>query len=450
MKNQGTTLAVIEAVAADAFGSKSEKRALILRNTDNWLNQLLSEWTVLSGEDSEIEREVNLNTPEEVLHEDQSLAPNVEASEHGGKDHRPTKAKSDGNVGDFDVHIKRTEEELAELRQEKRVSSPPTRDYRDRRTYDEYDPSGYYLRKGYRYREEEPRTTSRKYDGDEQEKRPDVQEPEKERKSTKWSEKTPSRLAFDSAIKFKAKAQKARDTVKEKTREKEIHASSAKSRDRDHRSARMDKQISRRAYVEDDYSNSDSRDTVKEKTREKEIHASSAKSRDQDHRSARMDKQSSRRAYVEDDYSSSDSDSATYVTINRPPSPRPPFDSILRPRPKPEPTRRPTSGREEEKNGEDEEEHKRHGRKETAREYIERSQRPGTPGRTSSSRTYWGPPSDRQSSRREEEEDEEEEYWRSIHGNAKEYIDRSQRPGTSGRTSSSRTYWESAGDRQSR
>ena len=401
MKNQGTTLAVIEAVAADAFGSKSEKRALILRNTDNWLNQLLSEWTVLSGEDSEIEREVNLNTPEELLHEDQSLAPNVEASEHGGKDHRPTKAKSDGNVGDFDVHIKRTEEELAELRQEKRVSSPPTRDYRDRRTYDEYDPSGYYLRKGYRYREEEPRTTSRKYDGDEQEKRPDVQEPEKERKSTKWSEKTPSRLAFDSAIKFKAKAQKARDTVKEKTREKEMHASSAKSRD-------------------------------------------------QDHRSARMDKQSSRRAYVEDDYSSSDSDSATYVTINRPPSPRPPFDYILRPRPKPEPTRRPTSGREEEKNGEDEEEHKRHGRKETAREYIERSQRPGTPGRTSSSRTYWGPPSDRQSSRREEEEDEEEEYWRSIHGNAKEYIDRSQRPGTSGRTSSSRTYWESAGDRQSR
>ena len=395
MKNQGTTLAVIEAVAADAFGSKSEKRALILRNTDNWLNQLLSEWTVLSGEDSEIEREVNLNIPEELLHEDQLLAPNVEASKHSEKDHRPTKAKSDGNVGDFDVNVKCAEEELAELRQEKRVSSPPARDYRDQRTYEEYGPSGSYFDEPYRYREEEPRTTSRKYDGYEQERRPDVREPEKERKSTKWSEKTPSRLAFDNAIKFKAKAQKARDTAREKTREKEIHASSAKSRD-------------------------------------------------QDHRSAWMDKQSSRRAYVEDDYSSSDSDTATYVTINTPPRRPPPFNSILRPRPKPEPTRRPTSGREEEKNEGDDGEDKWHDIHENAREYYERSQRPGT------SRTYWGSLSDRQSSRREEEEDGEEDLWHSIHEAARDYCGRSQRPGTSGRTSSSRTYWGSAGDRQSR
>jgi hypothetical protein len=326
MKNQETTLAVIEAAAAGAFGSKSEKRALILRNTDNWLNQLLSEWTVLSSEDPEIEREVNLNIPEELPHEDQSLAPNVEASEHGRKDYRPTKVKSDGNVSDFDVHIKRSEEELAEPRREKRVSSPPTRNYRDRRIYEEYGPSGSYFDEGYRHREEEPRTTLRKYDDHEREKRPDVREPEKERKSTKWPEKAANDLPFAPGLKFKAKAGKAREAVKEKTQEKETHASSAKTRDRGQRGERMDKQRSRRAYV---------------------------------------------------------------------PLPRTlklAYNLSPRAEPEPEPTRRPTSRREEEEeeeeDKEDKEEHKWHGRKETAREYIERSQRPGLSVGPSSSRTY--------------------------------------------------------------
>ena len=255
--------------------------------------------------------------------------------------------------------------------------STPNREYRDGKVYEERTPNPSYFDESYRYRDEEPRTTFRKYDGYERERRPDFGQPEKERKSTKWPEKTASELPFGIALKFKVKAQKTRDAVKEKAREKarekEIHASSTKSRDRDHRSARMDKQSSRRAYVEDDYSSSDSdtvtyatinrpsqprpskspydftprsevpvkmqkvRETVKEKTREKEIRASRAKSRD---RSARMDKQSSRRAYVEDDYSSSDSDTVTYATINRPSQPRPsksPYDSTPRPRSKPEP-----------------------------------------------------------------------------------------------------------------
>ena len=251
---------------------------------------------------------------------------------------------------------------LAQLRKEAMTRDPPprpaaypmrppppstsNREYRDGRIYEERAPNASYFDEGYRYREEDPRTTSRKYDGYERERRPDFGQPEKERKSTKWPEKTASGLSFNSALKFKVKAQKARETVKEKTREKEIHASSAKSRDRDHRSARMDKQ-------------------------------------------------SSRRAYVEDDYSSSDSDTATYVTINRPSPPRPsnsPYDSTPRPRSKPEPPRRSTSTL--------------------------------------------------------DEEDEDEDKWRDIHGTAKEYIERSQRPGVSGRSSSSRTYWGSTGDRQ--
>jgi curved DNA-binding protein CbpA len=225
--------------------------------------------------------------------------------------------------------------------------STPNREYRDGKVYEERAPS--YFDEGYRYRDEEPRTTSRKYDGYERERRPDFGQPEKERKSTKWPEKTASELPFGIALKFKAKAQKTRDAVKEKAREKEMHASSAKSRDRDHRSARMDKQSSRRAYVEDD--------------------------------------------------DSSDSDTATYVTVNGP-SPRPsksPYDSTPQPRSKPEPPRRSTSNLDEEDEDEEDKWHSFHG---TAKEYIERSQRPGLPGRPSSSRTYWEFGEDRQSGRK--------------------------------------------------
>lgn len=228
MKNQETTLAVINAAAIGASGSKSEKRALALRNTDNWLNQLLSEWTVLSGEAPEIKRDLCQNTPEELSHEGQSWVPNIEASEHGGKDHHPAKAnaKSGRNVGDLDVRIKRAEEELAKLRQEERVSSLLG-----------LDPSDSYFEEDYHYWEKEPRTTSEKYDVFEPERRPYVREPEKERKSTKWPEKAANDLPFNLAVKL----QKAKEGAKQSMQEKET----------------TDKQSNRRACIEDD-SGSDS------------------------------------------------------------------------------------------------------------------------------------------------------------------------------------------------
>jgi hypothetical protein len=64
------------------------------------------------------------------------------------------------------------------------------------------------------------------------EKRLDARKPEKERESTKWPEKAANDLPFAPGLKFKAKAGKAREAVKEKTQEKETHASSAKTRDR--------------------------------------------------------------------------------------------------------------------------------------------------------------------------------------------------------------------------
>jgi hypothetical protein len=341
VKNHETTLAVIEAAAASASGSKSEKRALVLRNTDNWLSQLLSEWTVLSGEAPEIERDVNQDTLEELLHEDQSPATNVESPE-------PTKVKSGEHVGDLDVRTKRAEEGLAGLHQEKRVSPllgqswTPTQDYWGGRIYEELEPSDfsegdhyyrereqqatsgkydpferdyyyrekepqttsgkyerdYYYRekepqttsgkhvfeRDYYDREKEPQTTSGKYDVSELKRRPYVRELEKERKSTERPEKAANALPFNIAAKFKEKA--------------------------------------------------------KQKTQERET----------------TDKQSNRRAYVEDD-SSSGPDTATYGTINKP-QPRtskPVYDLPPHTKSKPEPTRRPTLRREKEENWETEE-----------------------------------------------------------------------------------------------
>jgi hypothetical protein len=237
VKNQETTLAVIKTAAASASGSKSEKRALILQNTDNWLNQLLSEWTVLSGEPQEIMLDVNEDTPEELSHEDQSPAPNVEASRHGGKHHHPTEAKSGGHVGDIDIRMKRAAEELAKLHQEKRVSSflgqpsTPTQDYQDGRICEEREPSGFYSEEGYHYREEEPQTATEKYDVFELERRPYARELEKEKKSTKLPEEAPYDVPYNIAAEMKAKA-------KQRMQEKET----------------TDKQSNRQTYVEDDSS----------------------------------------------------------------------------------------------------------------------------------------------------------------------------------------------------
>jgi len=238
---------------------------------------------------------------------------------------------------------------LAQLKKEAMTRDPSPRTpaypkYRDGGIYEERAPNASYFEEGYRYWEEEPRTTYRMYDGYERERRPDL----KERKSTKWPEKLASGLPFNSALKFELKAQKARETVKEKTREKEIHVPSAKSRDRDHRSARMDKQSSRS------------------------------------------------RAYMEDDYSSSNT---TYVTISRPSPPRPSkslSNSTPRPRSKPEHARRSTSTLDKE----DEDEDKWHSIHGNAKEYIERSQRPVLSGPPMIPRTIRGLSEDRQPERK--------------------------------------------------
>ena len=84
---------------------------------------------------------------------------------------------------------------LAQLRKEQAARDPPPRpapysarpppqatptwEYRDGRVYEEREPSGAYFDEGVRYREEEPRTTSRKYSGYERERKPDLGQPEK-------------------------------------------------------------------------------------------------------------------------------------------------------------------------------------------------------------------------------------------------------------------------------
>ena len=47
VKSQSSSLAIIEAATAAATGSKSDKRALVLRNTKEWLEMLIDDWTVL-------------------------------------------------------------------------------------------------------------------------------------------------------------------------------------------------------------------------------------------------------------------------------------------------------------------------------------------------------------------------------------------------------------------
>jgi curved DNA-binding protein CbpA len=219
--------------------------------------------------------------------------------------------------------------------------STPTREYRDGRIYEERGPSRSYFEEGYRYREEEPRTTSRKYNGYERERKSEFGQREKERKSTKWPEKAANDLPFNIAPKFKAKAQKTGEKINEKTREKETHAASARSKHQTQRKERMDKPSGRRRYIEDD--------------------------------------------------SSSDSDIATYVTTKKPPPrpPKPSYDSPPCTKSKPAPTRRPTSRREEEDGDEEDRWHKLHC---SAREYIERNQRRSSDVRPAVARRSTPPP----------------------------------------------------------
>lgn len=224
--------------------------------------------------------------------------------------------------------------------------STPSREFRDGRVYEERVPTGSYFDEGYRYREDEPRTSSRKYD-DYDRPRSSSGRAEKEKKSAKWPEKVASEIPYNIAIKLKAKAAKTKEALREK-----------------------------------------------EKSREKESHVSSAKSRDRDQNRDRLDKQS-RRAYVEDD-SSSDSDTATYVTVNRQPShsSKVGYDSPPRAKARPEPTKRTTSSRHEE---DDDKWQGYHG---SARDYIERSQRPGVSRTGSAQSAYWDTTDDRESARK--------------------------------------------------
>ncbi len=221
----------------------------------------------------------------------------------------------------------------------------PTREYRDGRFYEERVPSSSYFDEGYRYREEafreeESRTTSRKYD--DYERRSSIGR-EKEKKTTKWPEKVANDLPYNIAMKLKAKAAKTRENTvqREKTRERETHASSAKSRDKDQRRERMDKETSRKPYVVD--------------------------------------------------ASSSESDDDTFVSINRR-SGRSSKDEYDSPRTKsrPEAVRSKTSSRYDEDDEDKWQSH--HG---DARDYIQRSQKPGLPRTSSAQSAYWDASDDR-------------------------------------------------------
>jgi hypothetical protein len=67
IRGNETTLAVIEATTAAAGGSESNKRALVLNNTTNWLEQLIHEWTVPpSLEPVESADEADLSESEDI------------------------------------------------------------------------------------------------------------------------------------------------------------------------------------------------------------------------------------------------------------------------------------------------------------------------------------------------------------------------------------------------
>jgi hypothetical protein len=127
-------------------------------------------------------------------------------------------------------------------------------EYRDGRLYRESTPSSSYFEEGYRYRQEGPRRSSRKYD--DYEPRSSAGREEKENKNSEQREKAANNIAVNIATKLKAKAKNAREAANEKTRKKESHASGARPKDRDKRRSRSDIQT-RRAYVEDE-SSSDS------------------------------------------------------------------------------------------------------------------------------------------------------------------------------------------------
>lgn len=81
VKTPGNTLAVIKAAIIDVTGSEAEKRALVLQNTDNWVEQLLDEWTLL-----DVEQEMDEPGDEAGSYERGSRYDSTPVAKTGGKD----------------------------------------------------------------------------------------------------------------------------------------------------------------------------------------------------------------------------------------------------------------------------------------------------------------------------------------------------------------------------
>ena len=129
---------------------------------------------------------------------------------------------------------------------------------------------------------------------------------------------------------------------------------------------------------------------VKERVKEKDARAASAKARDQDRKRNASEKHSSRRAHVEDDYSS-DSDTVTYASVNRKPT---------KAAADPAPRRSRAEPRKKSSRYSDEDDHppfdKHHNLQATARDYIQRASPDyALPNRQNSAQSYFEPKEER-------------------------------------------------------
>lgn len=122
------------------------------------------------------------------------------------------------------------------------------REFKDGHYYEERVPMGaaFFEDEDNRYREEPPRVSVRK--GESYERK--TSGPYIEKKSTGWKS---GGISIDIAMKMQKKA----DTAREKIRERDARATTAKNRDQERKRDAFDKRTSRRAYVEED-SSSDS------------------------------------------------------------------------------------------------------------------------------------------------------------------------------------------------
>lgn len=141
--------------------------------------------------------------------------------------------------------------------------------------------------------------------------------------------------------------------------------------------------------------------SAREKVKERDARAATAKSRDQERRRDASDKHTSRRAYVEDD-SSSDSDTATYSSVNRKPARAPTASSTPRRSNSDQPRRKETRYTDDDADDDDDWSRDKHqDLHASAREYIQQvnPNRPPAPHRQNSSH-YFEPRDDRPYARR--------------------------------------------------